>query len=127
MNQFAFSILFILFTFNTVNPPIISADAASKHIGKTVKIVDKVYSSKMRGNDRVLHIGGSAEHQYLTIIIKAEENTDLSEQEKTRYTGYNIYVTGKLVKYKGTPAIIVTNPKQIGIVMVDHDLHQAFN
>jgi len=120
-------LLSILFAFNTFSPPIIAADAAIKHIGETVKIVDKVYSSTIEPKQSVLKIGGSAEQQYLTVLIKTEAKADLDQHEKTKYTGYNIYVTGKLIKYKGAPAIIVNDPKQLGIVMVDHDLHPAFN
>jgi hypothetical protein len=124
MAPFLLSIFFIL---NTFSPPIIAADAAIKHIGETVKIVDKVYSSTVEPKQRILKIGGSSEHQYLRVLIKLGAKSNLDQQEKTRYTGYNIYVTGKLIYYKGSPAIIVNDPKQLGIVMVDHDLHPAFN
>jgi DNA/RNA endonuclease YhcR with UshA esterase domain len=127
MTRFMLSLWITFFAFNLSSPPIIPAEAVIKHIGETVKVVDKVYSSNMAAKERVLKIGGSAEHQYLTVIIKSAGHVDLNEQEKAKYTGYNIYVTGKLVKYKGLPAIIVSSPKQMGIVMVDHDLHPAFN
>lgn len=120
MNNFIAAILFT-FIFNTVALPIVPAESVSKHIGENVKVVDKVYSSNTDTKNIVLKIGGTSDHQYLTVIIK------LDGQEKTKYTGYNIYVTGKLIKYKGVPAIIVDNAKQIGIVMADHDLHKAFN
>ncbi|WCT10149.1 hypothetical protein [Mucilaginibacter jinjuensis] len=120
MNNFIAAILFTSI-FNTVDLPIIPAEVVSKHMGETVKVVDKVYSSNTDTKDIVLKVGGASDHQYLTVIIK------LDGQEKAIYTGYNIYVTGKLVKYKGAPAIIVNNSKQIGIVMADHDLRKAFN
>ncbi len=120
MNNFIIAILFTSI-FNIVALPIIPAEGISKHMGETVKVVDKVYSSNTDTKNMLLNVGGSSDHQYLTVIIK------LNGQDKTKYTGYNIYVTGKLVKYKGVPAIIVENAKQIGIVMTDHDLHKAFN
>lgn len=120
MNNFIIAILFTAI-FKIAALPIVPAEAVSKHIGETVKVVDKVYSRYADTKNMVLKVGGTSEHQYLTIVIK------LDEQEKTKYTGHNIYVTGKLVKYKGVPAIIVDNSKQVGIVMADHDLHKAFN
>jgi hypothetical protein len=119
MNNFILAILFTAIL-NNAALTIIPAEAVSKHIGETVKVVDKVYSSNTDTKNMVLKVGGASD-QYLTVIIK------LDGQEKTKYTGCNIYVTGKLVKYKGMIAIIVDNPKQIGIVMADHDLHKAFN
>ena len=120
MNNFILAILFTAI-FNNAALPIIPVEAVSKHMGETVKVVDKVYSTNKDTKDMVLNVGGTSDHQYLTVIIKPDG------LEKTKYTGYNIYVTGKLVKYKGVPAIIVDNAKQIGIVMTDHDLHKAFN
>jgi hypothetical protein len=79
MNNFILAILSTAILSNAALT-IIPAEAVSKHIGETVKVVDKVYSSKTGTKNMVLKVGGVSD-QYLTVIIK------LDSQEKTKYTG----------------------------------------
>ena len=121
------ALLLTSITFCAPAQTVIPAAAAAKHIGETVKIMDKVYSSTAQKNDVLLKVGGSAAHPCLLVVIKLANHSIADDTERTKHTGHEVYVTGKLTKYKGRPAIIITNPIQIRLVMVDRGLQPAFN
>ena len=67
----SFLLFFTLFSFKATPQITVSAKNASRHIGETVKIVDKAFDgSKIKQTNMVLiDIGGNRPDQFLTIII----------------------------------------------------------
>jgi hypothetical protein len=100
----------------------VSAKNAAKHIGETVKISDKVFSGKLvkSSHATLLNIGGDAPNQELIIVIPAAARAKFKGKPEKDYTGKDIIVTGKLITYKGKPGIVITDPKQLKIVLVDN-------
>ena len=112
-----------LFAFKASAQTTIAVKNASKHIGQTVKICDKVFGGKLipSSNTSLLTIGGYDPNQPLTVMITGAARAKFKGKPEVDYLGKDIIVTGKLVAYKGKPEIIVSDPKQLQIVMVDSD------
>lgn len=93
----------------------IPAKDAQKHLNETVTICDKIYSTKLIENSKMvlLDMGGSHPNQYLTIVIKGEDRSKFNDKPEEYYKGRNVCVTGKLIDYKGKPEIIVSEADQL--------------
>ncbi len=94
----------------------IAAKDAPQHIGDTVTICEKVYSTKLMDNTNMtlLNLGGNYPNQLLTIMIPPADR-DKFKQPEIALKGKTICVTGKLVNYRDKPEIVVTDPAQITI------------
>jgi micrococcal nuclease len=111
-----------LFIYKASAQATIAVKNAARHIGQTVKICDKVVDGKLitPSNATQLDIGGDNPNQQLTIMIPAADRAKFKGHPEVDYRGKDIIVTGKLATYKGKPQIIVSNPKQIKIVLMDN-------
>ena len=110
-----------LFVYKASAQATVAVKNAAKHIGQTVKICDKVVDGKLiaPSNTTLLNIGDNPGQQ-LTIIIPAADRAKFNGKPEIDYRGKDIIVTGKLATYKGKPQIIVSDPKQIKIVLMDN-------
>ena len=110
------------FAFNASAQTTIAVKSAAKHIGETVRICDKVFSGKLISSSNItqLNIGGYDPNQPLTIAIPNAARAKFKGKPELDYTGKDVIITGKLVAYKGKPEIIVSDPKQLKIVLVDN-------
>ncbi|MFI5162587.1 MAG: hypothetical protein ACHQHN_15015 [Sphingobacteriales bacterium] len=104
----------------------IAAKDASKHIGDTVTISDKIYSTKLIENTNMvlLDMGGSHPKQLLTIVIKGEDRNKFSNKPEEYYKGRNVNVTGVLINYNGKPEIIISSPENLKVELVDNIVPQ---
>lgn len=104
----------------------IAAKEASKHIGDTVTIADKIYSTKLIENTNMvlLDVGGEHPNQYLTVVIKGEDRSKFNNKPEEYYKGRNVRVTGILIDYKGKPEIIVSSPEELKVELVDNVVPQ---
>jgi hypothetical protein len=111
------------FVYKTSAQTTIAVKNAAKHIGKTVTICDKVFSSAMLkpSNITQLDIGGYNPNQPLTIMIPAADRAKFKGKPEIDYRGKDVIVTGKLISYNGKPGIVITSPKQLRIVLIDND------
>lgn len=96
----------------------IPVEEASKHIGQTVTICDKIAGGKFLENAKtrptLLTMGGGvAANSRLTIVINPEDRKNFPGHPEETFSGKLACVTGKLVDYKGKPEIIVTKPEEI--------------
>jgi len=116
------SIIFVtLFAFSTFSQKIIAAKDAARHIGQTVTITEKVYEGKiMESGLIILNIGGYEPKQLLTIVIEGKNRSEFKGRPWEDYKGKDITVSGKVVNYKGKPAIMVSDPKQLKVVLIDN-------
>lgn len=113
------------FVCNTSAQITIAAKNAAQHIGKTVTICDKVFSSTMitPSNITQLDIGGYDPNPPLTIMIPAAYRAKFKGKPEIDYRGKDIIVTGKLISYNGKPGIVITSPKQLKIILIDNDFN----
>lgn len=119
---FSLTIFVVLFAFDASSQTIIGANVAAGYIGKTVIITEKVYSGKLMrpSNTTVLNIGGYAPEQQLTVIISAANRSKFKGKPEEDFKGKDITVSGKVVRYKGKPGIIVSDPKQLKVILIDN-------
>jgi micrococcal nuclease len=93
----------------------ISAKEAASHIGETVTVCDKVYSTKLidGSNMTLLNLGDYYPKQLLTVVIKGKDRSKFKDAPETYFKGKNVCVTGKIVDYKGNPEVVVNEPSAI--------------
>ncbi|QKJ32803.1 hypothetical protein HQ865_24620 [Mucilaginibacter mali] len=101
---------------------VIPAKEAAKHIGETVSITDKIFGGKYFENSKMtlLDMGGYNPNQVLTIMIPGADKDKFKGNPEADYKGKDVTVTGKIIDYKGKPEIIVNDPKQLKLVMIDN-------
>jgi hypothetical protein len=118
-----------LFVYKASAQTTVAVKNAAKHIGQTVKICDKVVDGKLitSSNATLLAIGGDNPSQQLTIMIPAADRTKFKGRPELDYRGKDVIVTGKLASYKGKPQIIVSDPKQIKVVLMDNSRMQPIS
>ncbi|GAB3922628.1 hypothetical protein [Mucilaginibacter myungsuensis] len=108
------------FTYNAKAQTVIAAKDAAKHIGDSVKITAKIFSGKtFASNMTLLDIGGFNPNQELTLMIPADAKSKFKGDPATDFKGKDVIVTGKIIDYKGKPEIILLDPKQIKLVLID--------
>jgi micrococcal nuclease len=114
--------LFVVLSVKASAQTIIAAKDAAKHIGETVTITEKVFSGKYFENNKMtlLDLGGYNPNQLLTVMIPGADKEKFKGNPEVDYKGKEVSVTGKIVDYKGKPEIVVTDPKQLKVVMVDN-------
>jgi hypothetical protein len=111
------AVFLLIFTLKASAQTKIPAKDASKYIGKTVTICDKVYNERVisYSNSSYLNVGGYYPKQLLTVIV---DRSDVSKNWKPLeidFIDVQICVTGKVVDAQGKPEIVVTDPNQIKI------------
>ena len=104
----------------------IASKDAAKHIGDTVTISDKIYSTKLIENTNMilLDMGGSHPDQLLTIVIKGEDRSKFNNKPEEYYKGRNVRVTGIIINYNGNPEIIVSSPADLKVELMDNIVPQ---
>jgi hypothetical protein len=128
MKQFFIITTFVsLFFFKAAAQIAIPGKDADKHIGETVVLTDLVFGSeRIKSSNKVLlYFGGNYPNQTLTAVINSTDENKFKEQPENYYKGRNFKVTGKLVKYGGKPAIVISNPDQLKEVLSDNNI-QSF-
>lgn len=107
---------FVLFTLSCSAQKKIAAKDAAKHSGETLMICDKVYATEpVKGENLTLLYLGSETGQYLTALVKGPENAKFRWHPERDFKGRNVCLSGKIVDYKGKPAIYVTDASQLKI------------
>jgi len=103
---------------------VIASKEAAKHIGDSVTITAKVFGGKVftPSNMTLLDLGGYNPNQDLTILIGGLDRAKFKGAPEEDFKGKDVTVTGKIIDYKGKPEIVVTDPKQIKLVMVDNQM-----
>lgn len=114
--------LFAVLAGNVKAQTVIPAKDAAKHIGETVTITEKVFGGKYFDNSKMtlLDMGGANPNQMLTIMIPGADKEKFKGNPEVDYKGKDVTVTGKIIDYKGKPEIVVNDPKQLKLVMMDN-------
>ena len=92
---------------------------ADQHIGESLTVSGKVNTYKILNSRTILlFCGSNYPRKYFTVIVK---NRNEEPNDHPNLIGWNIYVTGLIIKYKGNPAIKVPNWKGVHpALFVDH-------
>ena len=100
----------------------IPSKQATKHIGETVMVCDKVYGTKFFDESglTLLDLGGNHPNQYLTVVINKADRGKFKNKPEDYFKGTNVCVTGKIIDYHGKPEIVVTDSKDLKIDMTDN-------
>jgi len=116
MKSFVLIPAFVLIALNCSAQKKIAAKDAAKHSGETLMICDKVYATEpVKGENLTLLYLGSETGQYLTALVKGPENPKFRWHPERDFKGKNVCLSGKIVDYKGKPAIYVTDAAQLKI------------
>jgi hypothetical protein len=95
-------------------PPNYSACEASKHVGETATVTDRVDGVYQSGKGNIfLNMGGKYPNQCFTAFIPSGSAAQFTNAQQ--YDGKTVSVSGKIQLYKGKPEIIVTSPGQISV------------
>lgn len=118
-----FALLAGLLSLNASAQATIAAEDASKHIGETVTICERVYGGKVvsASNTIILYLGGYYPNQALTVVINGADKGKFKGRPETDDRGKDFIVTGKLVNYQGRPAIFVSSPGRFKPVLIDNN------
>lgn len=119
-------IIFIVFTlvlgYSASAQTKIPAKDAAKHLNETLMVCDKVYGTKLiEASGMVLmDLGGAHPNQLLTVVIKGEDRGKFKDKPEEYFKGREICVTGKIIDYKGKPEIVVSDPADIKLELIDN-------
>ncbi|MXV53135.1 hypothetical protein GS399_19385 [Pedobacter sp. HMF7647] len=92
----------------------IAVKEASKHIGDSVTIIDKVSGVQVLNNGiMLLNLGGVFPNHLLTVMIRPADIQKFAFKPAGKLKGKPVVVSGKLIDYKDKPGIIVTDPAQL--------------
>jgi hypothetical protein len=92
----------------TATPVVVKLEEAKNHIGKTVIVSGKVFSSRDIGSMVLVNLGGAYPNQLLTVALKGKAK-DLG----TQIEGKVVTVEGEIIDYKGKPEIIIADTAKI--------------
>ena len=111
-----------LFIYKASAQATVAVKNAAKHIGQTVTISDKVYSGQLVKSTGmiILDIGGYEPEQLLTVMIPNTYRHSFKGHPEIDYRGKDVIIKGKLIAYKGKPAMVITDPKLLKIVLMDN-------
>ena len=90
---------------------------AKAHIGKEAIVCGRVASARwaMNSNRRptFLNLDAAYPKQLFTVVIFEEHRAKFSPPPEEQFKDKNVCVTGKIEEFRGTPEIVVTDPKQV--------------
>jgi hypothetical protein len=117
-----FAIVSLLPVFMASAQTIIAVKNTAKHIGQTVTISDRVYSGQLVKSTGtiILDIGGYEPKQELTVLIPDTYRHTFKGHPEIDYRGKDVIIRGKLTVYEGKPAMVITDPKLLKIVLMDN-------
>jgi hypothetical protein len=92
----------------------ITAQEASKHIGDSVLVLDKVYGGIILSNAMtLLNVGNDFPNHLLVVMIRSEDRAKFKFKPEEQFKGKQVIISGRLIEYKGKPAISVSALGQI--------------
>lgn len=97
----------------------ITIGEASKHVGQVVTICDNIYEGKFLEKSKTqptfLEMGDTFSKHKITILIRFSDRKNFFEKPETYYPKKDVCTTGKVIKFKGKPHLLISKPTQIQI------------
>jgi micrococcal nuclease len=99
----------------------ITAQEASKNIGKTVTICGKIFGGRYfeKNEKTLLNMGGAFPNHELTIVIDGVDRKKFGFKPEEFYTNKEVCVKGEIKEYKGKPELHVTEVDQVTVSEVE--------
>jgi hypothetical protein len=94
---------------------IIPWDLAGKNIGKRTTVEGKITRTHNSGKACFLNFHNNFT-RYMSLVIFASNFKKFPQKPEEFYMNKRVRVSGKIKEYKGSPEIILKNPKQIKII-----------
>lgn len=95
----------------------ISASEASKHIGETATVCDKVFGTKYLESTSsaptFLNMGAAYPNSPFSVVIFGKDRPNFKEKPELYYNNKKVCVTGSIKEYKGKPEMIITTENEI--------------
>lgn len=91
----------------------------SKHVGDSVIVKGKVFSSRAVSNGKLLliNLGGAYPNQLLTVVLQESVQKVLAEPLKAELQ--ELSIAGKVELYRDKPQIVVKDPAQIQSIVTE--------
>ena len=101
----------------------ITAQEASKNIGKTVTVCGKVSGGRFfeKNEKTLLNVGGAFPNHALTIVIEGVDRKKFSFKPEEFFANKEVCIKGEIKEYKGKPELTVTEVEQIVLVEAKKD------
>jgi micrococcal nuclease len=110
------------FSFTTFSQTKIELKDISSHINDSVEVQGKIFGIKYlesaKNSPTFISVGGAYPNQLLTIVIWGDVRKNISVSlDEAKQKGNIAWATGKLESYKGKPQIVISDPKQLDILI----------
>jgi DNA/RNA endonuclease YhcR with UshA esterase domain len=96
---------------------VITAKQAVQHVGEvqTVRgvVVSARYAASSKGQPTLLNLDQPYPDTIFTVLIWGSDRPKFATPPEKAFDGKTVRVTGKITEYKGTPEMVVNDPKQI--------------
>jgi hypothetical protein len=98
----------------------IAAKNASKYMGQTVLVYDKVFKTEIikATNTTILYLGAE-DGKYLTVFVKGA-NSKFKWHPEADFQGRTVIVSGQVTTKNGKPALMADNPGQLRLDLTDN-------
>jgi hypothetical protein len=97
----------------------ITKEEINSHIGDSVVLCNRIFgggtNTRIPGSPTYLYVGNDFPKQALTVMISKKDREQFGDRPEMMYAYKDVCITGKLIKEKGKPVIIVYKPEQIRI------------
>ncbi|MDQ2752275.1 MAG: hypothetical protein M3R72_04555 [Bacteroidota bacterium] len=97
----------------------ISARHAKNYMGKTVTVFDTIHEARLdnvsKDEMNVLFTGSDYDHRTFALVFPQSILKRFSYNPNYKMVNHRFYATGKIVNYKGKPAMFIKNESQIKI------------
>ncbi len=108
------------FMFAQSNPKkTIKASQAKSYVGKTVTVLDRIHEARLDNISKqevnVLYTGSDYDHRTLALIFPQDVLKRFTYNPNSRMINNTFYATGKIVMYKGKPAMYIRNESQLNV------------
>jgi DNA/RNA endonuclease YhcR with UshA esterase domain len=95
----------------------LTATEAKAHVGQQATVCGKVASARWAMNSNrkptFLNLDAAYPKQLFTVVIFEEHRGKFTPAPEAQFKDKRICVTGKIEEFRGTPEIVVSDPKQI--------------
>jgi hypothetical protein len=95
----------------------IKKDDINNHFGDSVILCNRIYgggpNARIPGSPTYLYVGNDFPKQVLTIMISKKDNDQFEDRPEMMFAYKDVCISGRLIKDKGKPVIIVYKPEQI--------------
>ena len=112
-------LLFLVAGFTASAQSKISIDDVKQHIGDSVEVCAKVFSTRFlessNGTPTLINLGGIYPNEKLTVVIFGDNRGKFKEKPEDAWKDKDICITGKITEYRGKPQIVIAGPEQVKV------------